>query len=274
MEIPLGKPTDYNETYAPDLLAPMSRLAARVAICLPESLPARLPFHGEDVWNGYEFSWLGPRGIPRVAGLRFAVDAGSPFFVESKSLKLYLNGFAQTRFEESRAVLDLLDRDLAAAFGAPVAVELLRTEALPPANSRLPGLSLDDLDCEITAYERAPEVLAIAEGRGEVVDQALHTHLFRSVCPVTGQPDWASVLVRYTGPAIAPESLWRYLLSYRRHPAFHETTIEQIFLDLKARCDCKTLLVAGFFQRRGGLDINPVRSDGARVSLRYRLPRQ
>jgi 7-cyano-7-deazaguanine reductase len=271
MDIPLGKATEYRETYAPELLAPMPRAAARAALGLTAD---RLPFRGEDVWNGYEFSWLDPRGMPRVAGLRLVVDADSPYFVESKSFKLYLNGFAQTPFASAAAVREVLSQDLAAAFGAPVALELVDVMRLPAADSRLPGRCLDDLDCPVERYERAPELLEPARTGRAVTDMTVHTHLFRSLCPVTGQPDWASVLVRYSGLEIEPESLWRYLLSYRRHPAFHETTVEQIFLDLKARCGCETLLVTGLFQRRGGLDINPVRTDGARVRLRYRLPRQ
>jgi 7-cyano-7-deazaguanine reductase len=269
MDIPLGKTTEYRDSYAPELLAPMSRAEARAAL----GLQGLVPFRGEDLWNGYEFSWLDGRGVPQVAGLRFAVDAASPQFVESKSLKLYLNGFAQTRYPDRSAVADVLNRDLGAAFGASVDVALIRVEALPRADARLPGRCLDELDVEVDCYERAPALLELT-GAGEVVDRTFHTHLFRSLCPVTGQPDWASVLVRYSGPEIAPEALWRYLLSYRCHPAFHETTIEQIFLDLKASCQCARLLVAGLFQRRGGLDINPVRTDGARVRLRYRLPRQ
>ena len=270
METPLGRSIQYRDGYAPQLLAPMSRAEARAALGL--GIP--LPFRGEDLWNGYEFSWLDTRGVPQVAGLRFSVTAGSPCFVESKSLKLYLNGFAQTKFAGRAEVADLLVRDLSEAFGAVVALKLVDIGRLPPATRRLPGRCLDQLECAIELYERAPQLLARDDARPEVADETFHTHLFRSLCPVTGQPDWASVLVRYSGPAILPEALWRYLLSYRRHGAFHETTIEQIFLDLKALCACSTLLVAGFFQRRGGLDINPVRTDGAPVTLRYRLPRQ
>lgn len=270
MDIPLGRSTDYCDTYAPEVLAPMSRAEARAAIGLEGSLP----FAGEDLWNGYEFSWLDPRGVPQVAGLHFAVGADSSHFVESKSLKLYLNGFAQSTFADRAAVAAVLARDLSGAFGAELTVELPDLARLPAATARLPGRCLDTIAVPVDRYERAPELLALETSARVVVDQAVHTHVFRSLCPVTGQPDWASVLVRYSGPAIAAESLWRYLVSYRRHPAFHETTIEQIFLDLKARCGCTRLLVAGFFQRRGGLDINPVRTDGPRVELRYRLPRQ
>jgi 7-cyano-7-deazaguanine reductase len=270
MDVPLGKTTEYRDTYAPEVLAPMSRADARQRL----GLTGTAPFVGEDVWNGYEFSWLGPKGGPRVAGLRFVVDAGSPSFVESKSLKLYLNGFAQTRFASDSQVTARLEQDLGAAFGAVVCVTMVPLDGMPAARDRLPGYCLDQLDEPVDVYQRAPGLLELTRGGDVARDLTLHTHLFRSLCPVTGQPDWASVLVRYSGPAIEPLALWRYLLSYRCHQAFHETTIEQIFLDLAARCRCERLLVAGFFQRRGGLDINPMRTNGPKVRLRYRLPRQ
>ncbi len=271
MDTPLGKPTAYTERYDPALLAPVARAPLRATLGLHEAPP----FVGEDVWNGYEFSWLSPPGLPRVAGLRITLDAHSPRLVESKSMKLYLNGFAQTRFDSDRAVSDVLARDLAAAVGAPVSVELSTLGDIEPATGRLPGICLDDLDVATDVYDRAPELLQTAgEGEGTPVEESLHTHLFRSLCPVTGQPDWASVLVRYRGNAIDHASLLRYLVSFRRHPAFHETTVEQIFLDLKARCRCDYLMVGGYFLRRGGIDINPFRADPGESWPVVRLVRQ
>lgn len=280
MDIPLGRHSDYPDQYSPELLVPLSRAEARAAL----GLAGALPFRGEDVWNGYEFSWLDRHGVPRVACLRLAVTAASPRFVESKSFKLYLNSFAQSTFEDTAEVADRLGTDLERGFGTPVALDLLPPEALPAADDRLPGVCLDTLAAggpddaptggTITCYTRSPALLRCAPQAVRVQDRTLHTHLFRSLCPVTGQPDWASILVRYTGPEIVADALWRYLLSYRCHEAFHETTVEQIFLDLMAHCACERLLVAGFFQRRGGLDINPLRTNGPAVSLRYRLPRQ
>jgi len=260
-EIPLGRPTDYPDRYDPNLLARLARAPAREQM----GIRGEPPFSGRDVWNGYEFSWLDPRGLPRVSGLCLSVNAASPSMVESKSMKLYLNGFAQTRFPSTRAVLDVLTADLSFAFGAPVAVALPALHAIAQIGSA-PGECLDDLQVTIETYERDASLLALEVGGAGPVEQTLHTHLFRSLCPVTGQPDWASIVVRYRGPAIERAALLRYLVSYRRHQAFHETTVEQIWLDLKARCGCEQLLVAGCFLRRGGLDINPVRSDagGAR----------
>jgi 7-cyano-7-deazaguanine reductase len=267
-EIPLGKPTPFTDGYDRGLLARIERAPVRQHI----GIRGPVPFAGVDVWNGYEFSWLDQRGRPCVAGLRLQVGADSPCIVESKSMKLYLNGFAQTRFESPQAVHDVLAADLGAAFGAPVAVALLPLEEFGRV-SMLPGECLDGLEVAADVYERTPDLLTLEGARASAVagasaaagasavDAALHTHLFRSLCPVTSQPDWASVLIRYRGPAIDRGSLLRYLVSFRRHQAFHETTVEQIWLDLKERCRCERLLVAGYFLRRGGLDINPFRAD-------------
>ncbi|HEX7036630.1 MAG TPA: NADPH-dependent 7-cyano-7-deazaguanine reductase QueF [Pseudomonadales bacterium] len=269
MDIPLGKPTDYPERYDPSLLAPIDRQPARAAM----GLDGPLPFVGEDVWNAYEFSWLGTSGLPRVAVLQIRVPADSPRIVESKSMKLYLNGFAQARFGAAQAVTEVLERDLAGGFGAPVSVRLLGLDAVPVPSAHLPGQSLDGLDVAIETYRRDPGRLRIAEP-DITVEETLHTHLFRSLCPVTSQPDWASLLVRYRGPAIDHESLLEYFVSFRTHQGFHETTVEQIFLDLKAECRCERLLIAGYFLRRGGIDINPFRSDPGEAWPELRLIRQ
>lgn len=268
-DLPLGKPTTYPGAYDPGVLVPIDRAAGRDAAGITEPLP----FSGEDVWHGYELSWLTPRGMPRVAGLRLAMAAESPRMVESKSMKLYLNGFAQTAFADAAAVAATLERDLADASGAPVDLALVALSELLEGQGALPGDSLDHQDVTVEHYRRDPDLLALAAD-GSVVEETLHTDLFRSLCPVTGQPDWASVMVRYRGPAIDRAALLRYLISYRQHEGFHETTIEQIFVDLKARCACERLMVAGFFLRRGGLDINPVRSDGPWPWPRTRTPRQ
>lgn len=267
-DIPLGKPTSYPDGYDASLLVPIERAPARRAMGLGDELP----FQGEDVWNGYEFSWLTPGGLPRVACLRLTVDAGSPRIVESKSMKLYLNGYASTAFDGVDAVRASLTRDLGEGFGAPVAVALRPLDTLPPL-ADLPGASLDDQDgLTVSDYQRNPDLLPA--GRGAVVHETVHTHLFRSLCPVTGQPDWASILIRYQGPAMDRAALLRYLVSYRNHQAFHEATVEQIFLDLKLRCACEHLLVAGYFLRRGGLDINPYRADPGGTAPAVRLARQ
>jgi len=269
MDIPLGKATDYSDVYDPSLLAPMDRRPARERL----GLSAELPFAGEDVWNAYEFSWLIATGLPQVALLQLRVDAASPRMIESKSMKLYLNGFAQTRFESADRVLAALRRDLAEGFGAPVAVDLFPPADADPPHAALPGTSLDALDIDTDVYEPAPELL-VSDPAAQPVAETLHTDLFRSLCPVTGQPDWASLLIRYAGAPIDHAGLLRYLVSFRRHQAFHEATIEQIFVDLKTHCGCRRLVVGGYFLRRGGIDINPFRADPGEVWPVLRLVRQ
>jgi 7-cyano-7-deazaguanine reductase len=269
MDIPLGKSSPYPDRYDPSLLAPMSRADARRGIGLTEA-PI---FRGADVWRGYEFSWLGASGKPEVAGIQLEVTADSPYFVESKSLKLYLNGFAQTRFNSADEVRGVIARDLSAAFGASVSLELLPLEALAKMMGVLAGDCIDDLQISTDVYAREPALLTVSD-RSRVAEESLVSHLFRSLCPVTGQPDWASVLIRYRGPEIDRAGLLKYLISFRSHPAFHETTIEQIWLDMKAQLGCEALTVLGCFQRRGGLDINPVRTDVEIERVVPRLPRQ
>lgn len=242
-----------------------------------------LPFCGEDLWTGYELSWLDAGGKPEVCGLRLRVPCTSPNIVESKSLKLYLNGLAQDRFADRGEVRTTLMADLGPLLGGVVGVELPNLEGLAASPNGPLGESLDGLELRTAEYERNPLLLRCLEGDANAkpsaqaeskVAETWHTHLFRSLCPVTGQPDWASLVVAYRGPAIAPQSLLAYLVSYRCHAAFHEEAIERIFLDIQARCAPEQLTVSGHFLRRGGLDINPFRSTEAAAAPVRRLPRQ
>ncbi len=273
MDNPLGQPSHYADTYQPDLLYRLERGPARDARGIREALS----FDGEDIWYGYEFSWLDGRGKPQVGGIRLRVPATSPRMVESKSVKLYLNSFAQSRFPAAQAVQDALRKDLSDAVGAEASVELLELGDLPPAADTLPGSCIDDLELAEPCYERAPVLLRRDDARMQqtpVVEETLHSHLFRSLCPVTGQPDWASMLIRYVGTPIDRQGLLGYLVSFRLHQAYHEATVEQIFADLKARCEPQKLTVGGFFVRRGGVDISPWRSDHEATAPGWRLPRQ
>ena len=255
----------------------MARAPARAGL----GIAGALPFRGEDVWTGYEFSWLDAAGKPQVACLRLRIPCTSPSLVESKSMKLYLNGFAETRFAHRANVVAALAGTLSAAFGAAPVIEVLETGRLADI-CRMPGESLDALPVEVTDYARNPELLTLDEGGGtggegtvhSRVTEAWHTDLFRSLCPITGQPDWASLLVEYTGAPVDPGGLLRYLVSYRRHRAFHEDTVERIFIDISERCRPDELTVYGRFLRRGGLDINPFRSTLADSAPDMRLPRQ
>jgi len=265
----LGRPIEYPTIYTPSLLRPMDRAQQRETF----GLGGDLPFSGEDVWTGFELSWLNGKGKPEVSGIRIRVPCTSVCIVESKSLKLYLNSYAQTRFASMPEVLTTLNSDLAVAFRAPVSVELLGLVQLRGPGDQLPGVCLDDLDIGTDEYERNPDLLQLDEGADRAVNETVHSHLFRSVCPVTGQPDWASMMLRYVGRPINREALLQYLVSFRCHSAFHETTVEQIFVDLMARCRPDQLSVCGYFLRRGGVEITPFRSNFEAAALPIRLPR-
>ena len=273
---PLGESSQYAEGYSPKRLFPMPRAEGRSAV----GLRGALDWYGQDVWTGYEFSWLNERGKPEVAVMRLTVAAASSHIVESKSMKLYLNGYAQTRFDSTSKVRDRLAEDLSHAFGGAVAVELVALAEPSLGVSELAGYCLDELDVEITEYHRNPDLLVLAATQGAKetketpVTQVLTTHLFRSLCPVTAQPDWASVIVRYSGAAIDQAGLLKYLVSYRQHQAFHETTVERIYADIWERCQPERLSVSGRFLRRGGLDISPTRSSESQPMDMSRLSRQ
>lgn len=276
---PLGESSQYAEGYSPNRLFPMPRAEGRSAV----GLLGALDWYGQDIWTGYEFSWLNERGKPEVAVLRLTVAAASSHIVESKSMKLYLNGYAQTRFDSTSKVRDRLAEDLSHAFGGAVAVELVALAEPSLGVSELPGYCLDELDVEITDYQRNPDLLVLAATQGAKetketketpVTQVLTTHLFRSLCPVTAQPDWASVIVSYSGAAIDQAGLLKYLVSYRQHQAFHETTVERIYADIWERCQPERLSVSGRFLRRGGLDISPTRSSESQPMDMSRLSRQ
>ncbi|MCM2336893.1 MAG: NADPH-dependent 7-cyano-7-deazaguanine reductase QueF [Pseudomonas sp.] len=257
---PLGKPAAYCDTYSPGLLFPIARQIKRDEIGI---VAAKLPFVGEDLWNAYELSWLNPRGKPVVALATFRVPADSPRLIESKSLKLYLNSCNQTRFDSVDAVRAAFVRDLSEAAGAAVVVEIqplgsspVRVIAAPP------GESLDELDIDIDTYQPCPEFLS-AVGGGDEVSETLHSHLLKSNCLVTGQPDWGCIVVRYTGPAIDRAGLLRYIVSFRKQNEFHEQCVERVFCDILKRCRPRQLAVWARYTRRGGLDINPFRSTGS-----------
>lgn len=255
---PLGVNAEYHEGYDSSLLFPMPRSEGRIAADLDD----KITWIGQDTWIGYEFSWLNSKGKPKVAGLTIAVDAGSTHIVESKSMKLYLNGFAQTRFTDNEEVQQRLQKDLDGAFGGAVTLAFMSMDELAAGMASAEGICLDELDVEITSYRRDPSLLTsqFSESRDEGVEELLVSHLFRSLCPVTAQPDWASIFVQYRGAPIAHEGMLAYLISYREHQAFHETTIERIYADIWQRCAPKALTVSGRFLRRGGLDINPRRT--------------
>lgn len=266
---PLGHATGYPDAYTPDVLYALPRAPQRAALGLRDALP----FTGTDLWTAYELTWLDPRGKPCIAVATLAIPAQSPRIVESKSMKLYLGSFAQSRFPSADAVAAAVARDLAAAVGLPIAVQL-EDAAAHAAHGLVPlaGTTLDALDVEVATYD--VDAALLANGTGEA-SETLVTDLFRSVCPVTAQPDIASVQVAYEGPAIDHASLLRYLVSYRCHAGFHEHCVERMFVDIQRRCRTRRLSVYARFLRRGGLDINPFRTDaGAPLPAPARTARQ
>ena len=262
----LGREVAYPQRYDPSLLYPIPRAQGRAAI----GLDAGPPFIGMDRWHAYELSWLDPRGKPRMATATFTVPFDSPSLVESKSLKLYLNSLNAHRFEDDEAVLRALAADLSRAAGAPVRVGL----GLPPVDAgEDEGESVDALDVAIDGY--GPPDPAHLRAEGDPVEETLRSDLLKSNCPVTGQPDWASVRIAYRGPRIDREGLLRYLVSFREHAEFHEQCVERIFVDLHAHCAPQALSVEARYTRRGGLDINPWRaSPGWPTPAGGRDPRQ
>jgi 7-cyano-7-deazaguanine reductase len=252
---PLGQRIRHVDRYDASLLYALPRAPQRAALGIDDALP----FTGVDVWTAYELTWLDPDGKPQVALATFEIPAESPSIVESKSMKLYLGSFAQTPLHGMTDVAATIEHDLSAACGARVGVTLRGPSAFhAQAIRELPGESLDDLRVGCAAYDVVPGVLA---ANGDVVDETLTTQLFRSVCPVTAQPDIASLQISYRGPRIDREALLRYLVSYRCHAGFHEHCVERIFMDVSARCHAEKLSVLARFTRRGGLDINPFRTN-------------
>ncbi|MGA9341385.1 MAG: NADPH-dependent 7-cyano-7-deazaguanine reductase QueF [Rhodanobacteraceae bacterium] len=266
----LGKSIKPAARYDPRLLFPIARADQRIAI----GVSRPLPFKGVDIWNVYELSWLDQRGKPRVALGEIRIPADSPNLIESKSLKLYLNSFAQERLESAAALRFRMSADLAGTAGAAVGVSLVEPHAFRSQRlAELEGDTIDALDLPIDDYGPPnPSHLSIAGT--EVVEECLVSHLFKSNCPVTGQPDWASVQIRYAGQRIDRIGLLRYLISFRDHAGFHEHCVERIFMDLSNRCRPSELTVFGRYTRRGGIDINPWRSSGSEAAPNPRGARQ
>ena len=256
---PLGKTTAYCANYAPDLLFPIPRQEKRAELAIQ---PTALPFVGADLWNAYEISWLNPKGKPVVAIGEFRVPADSPCLIESKSFKLYLNSFNQSQFADLVSVEQILTRDLSAAAQATVQVRLQALTQQPQARIAYPpGELLDDLDISCNVYAPAPELLLCSDETPR--EECLYSHLLKSNCLVTGQPDWAMLVIRYRGRPIERAGLLRYIVSFRKHNEFHEQCVERIYCDLMRRCTPQELLVYARYTRRGGLDINPYRSSSA-----------
>ncbi|MFP6800751.1 MAG: NADPH-dependent 7-cyano-7-deazaguanine reductase QueF [Pseudomonas sp.] len=268
---PLGKSSEYIATYTPSLLFPIPRAAKWAELGLSAET---LPYQGVDFWNCFELSWLLPSGKPVVAMGEFAIPADSPNIIESKSFKLYLNSLNQSVFSSAEELMAVLVKDLSAAAGKPVGVRVRSlAEVTADGVQAAPGVCIDELDVAISNYAQPqPELLHCDAGR--VVEESLHSHLLKSNCPVTGQPDWGTLVVQYRGLALDHASLLAYLVSFRQHADFHEQCVERIFLDLQRLLNPEHLTVYARYVRRGGLDINPYRSSGPITPDNRRLVRQ
>lgn len=266
----LGEARDYADTYSPQFLFPIARQKTRAHLAVDES---QLPFRGHDLWSAYELSWLDSHGRPQVAMAEFAVPADSPNIIESKSFKYYLNSFNQSQFDSWKLVSDILTKDLSAAAGADIETELYSLNLETALTTHIPGHCVDAGDVAQFRYQPDASLL-VADSSAQVVGEALYSHLLKTNCPVTGQPDWATVWVQYSGPRIDPASFLAYVVSFRQHQDFHENCVEKIFMDLQSRCQCVELTVYARYTRRGGLDINPFRTNTSLAVPRWRLLRQ
>ncbi len=267
-DAPLGKKTSYIQKYAPELLFPVSRSLGRDKIGLTES---DLPFDGTDIWNGFELSWLNAKGKPIIALGEFIFPCTSRYIVESKSFKLYLNSFNQSAFDSPEMVQTTLVSDLSKVIQAPVQVNLHLFPVHMRIHSEFEGLCLDDQDIEVTTYSLDPGLLKTSSHH---VEETLYSHLLKSDCLATGQPDWGSLFIRYAGPQIDHAGLLRYIISYRNHAGFAEHCVEQMYMDILNRCKPQKLSVYARYTKRGGLDINPFRSNFEAPYANFRLVRQ
>ncbi|KPY93321.1 NADPH-dependent 7-cyano-7-deazaguanine reductase [Pseudomonas syringae pv. tomato] len=268
---PLGKSSEYIATYTPSLLFPIPRAAKWAELGLTAQT---LPYKGVDFWNCYELSWLLPSGKPVVAIAEFSIPADSPNIIESKSFKLYLNSLNQTAFDGAARVQATLEKDLSAAAGKLVGVRIRNLAEIEEEGvAVLPGVCIDELDITVSSYDQPqPELLRCDDS--QVIEEAVHSHLLKSNCPVTSQPDWGSVVVEYRGAALDHASLLAYIVSFRQHSDFHEQCVERIFLDLQRLLKPEKLTVYARYVRRGGLDINPYRSTEVLDVDNRRLARQ
>ncbi|MDN4500914.1 NADPH-dependent 7-cyano-7-deazaguanine reductase QueF [Alteromonadaceae bacterium BrNp21-10] len=269
-QLSLGKTVEYIDQYAPHLLQAVPRKLNRESL----NIVTQQPFTGVDLWTGYELSWLNLKGKPCVAILTASVPYSSPNIVESKSFKLYLNSFNQSQFEHFDEVKNVITKDLSACAGVPVDVQVYSsTEFQQFQLQELPGVNLDDLDISVDCYNPDRSILTL-QNNATTVTETLNSHLLKSNCLITHQPDWASIAIRYQGPQIDHASLLRYLISFRQHNEFHEQCVERIFCDIKQLCQPNELSVYARYTRRGGLDINPFRSNFESCWGNIRLARQ
>jgi 7-cyano-7-deazaguanine reductase len=253
----LGKQAEYKSEYDPSLIFPISRAQNREKLSMPENkVNDDLPFFGMDIWTGFEISWLNQKGKPQVFIAEFLIPAESKNIVESKSFKLYLNSFNQTKFDSKDQAHSAMVKDLSKGFAADITIKLFDVMDYPLNQANL-GDNIDHLDVDINDYKPNASLLAVSDN---IVEETLNSHLLKSNCPVTNQPDWGTVVIDYKGTKVDRAALLKYIISYRDHDDFHEHCAEQIFCDLYNAGQFESLTVSARYTRRGGLDINPTRS--------------
>lgn len=273
----LGQATDYPTHFDATLLQAVPRQLNRDSLQIHAG---NLPFVGRDLWTCYELSWLQPNGVPAVVIAEVEVPADSPNLIESKSFKLYLNGYNQSVFSSTQEVTNQLQTDLSACANSPVSVRLYSLKEYSHFGiTELPGAGIDEEDVEIHSYDYQPEILqGLVNANAPQVEESLHSHLLKSNCLITNQPDWGSVVIQYQGQQINRAALLAYLVSFRNHNEFHEQCVERIYTDLQRYGEFSQLTVLARYTRRGGLDINPMRASASELldlSLqRTRLARQ
>lgn len=267
----LGKPTAYPGEYSPHLLQGINRGQGRQLLGIN---PDALPFSGVDLWTAYEVCWCDRDGKPHVGVGEITVPCGSPYLVESKSLKLYFNSLNNHRFDSRIDFQNTVISDLSCLCGTEVGVEVFSIDDYANKGlGKVPGSCLDNLPVTDAYGSPNAELLKVMDS-DLIVDETVYSHLFKSNCPVTGQPDWATVQISYRGRAIEHASLLAYIVSFRYHRAFHEQCVEQMFIDICRQCAPDYLSVRACFTRRGGLDINPVRSSSVSATPWLRTGRQ
>ena len=267
----LGQQTKYSEKYDRTLLQPVSRRLNRDQLNITATQPFTI---GADIWTAYEISWLNPKGVPQVAIADINIDFRSENLIESKSFKLYLNSFNQTTFADFADVQQTLQRDLQDCAQGEVKVRLnsLADYTAQPIVA-LSGDCIDAQDIEVRDYAFNAALLNHCTG-DHLVEETLVSHLLKSNCLITQQPDWGSLQIHYVGKQINREQLLRYIISFRQHNEFHEQCVERIFCDLMQYAKPEKLTVYARYTRRGGLDINPYRSNFEPLPQNLRLARQ
>lgn len=267
----LGQATRYRETYDNSLLQAVPRALNREQLAITDNLPFSI---GADIWTAYEISWLNPKGLPQVAIADVEIDFRSENLIESKSFKLYLNSFNQTKFESFEQVQHIMQQDLQHCARGEVKVRLNSLAFYQQSRiAQFNGECIDNSEIEINDYAFNSALLENCTN-GVETEETLVSHLLKSNCLITNQPDWGSLLIHYAGKQINREKLLRYIVSFRQHNEFHEQCVERIFCDLMHFAKPQKLTVYARYTRRGGLDINPFRSNFEPIPANLRLARQ